>query len=182
MTINSEYFYGNHVSSYGLENKRVDYGTLAKAFDAVLNNNIIPKTGWEYWECISGYPDYSEEKEEKRDKITELENKIYTLREDLKNTPDTDEDEITIATLQDRIEELEQQIDILEDGIQELEDAETETPEIYQFYIVSESGAKLLQKCNEIVYYNDNLDMYVWGVTHYGTGWAYVLTDIVIDI
>lgn len=31
---------------------------------------------------------------------------------------------------------------------------------------------------NEIVYYNETLDLYVWGVTHWGTSWDYVLTDI----
>ena len=33
---------------------------------------------------------------------------------------------------------------------------------------------------DEIVYYNEELDMYVWGITHYGTSWDYVLTDIAI--
>ena len=36
----SEYFYGNKISDYGLKNGYVDYRTLAKAFDAVLNNEI----------------------------------------------------------------------------------------------------------------------------------------------
>lgn len=54
--------------------------------------------------------------------------------------------------------------------------------EIYQYYIISSSGAKLLQFwTDEIVYYNEELDMYVWGVTHWGTAWDYVLTDIKIE-
>lgn len=44
------------------------------------------------------------------------------------------------------------------------------------------TGARLLQQeTNEIVYYNETLDMYLWGVTHYGTSWDYVLTSIKID-
>lgn len=58
MTINSKFFYGNEVSRYGQENGFVDYRTLAKAFDAVLNNEIISRTecviGW--WEQESGRP------------------------------------------------------------------------------------------------------------------------------
>ena len=51
--------------------------------------------------------------------------------------------------------------------------------EVYQYYIISDSGAKFLQDfTDEIVYYHNDLDMYVWGITHFGTSWDYVLTDI----
>lgn len=51
--------------------------------------------------------------------------------------------------------------------------------EVYQYYIITQYGAEFLQEhTDEIVYYNDQLDMYVWGVTHFGTSWDYVLTDI----
>lgn len=54
-----------------------------------------------------------------------------------------------------------------------------EEPEIFQWYIVSDSGAQIIQDyTNEILYYHDKLDIYLWGVTHWGTGWDYVLTDI----
>lgn len=60
---------------------------------------------------------------------------------------------------------------------------EDENPiEIYQYYIISDSGARILENfTNEIVYYLPLLDCYVWGVTHYGTSWDYVLTDIKIN-
>lgn len=62
-------------------------------------------------------------------------------------------------------------------------DEETETYyDIFQYYIISESGFEALQQfTDEIVYYNEELDMYVWGVTHCGTSWSYVLTDIAIE-
>lgn len=114
----TNYFYGNKISDYGIQNGYVDYATLAKAFDAVLNNDIIPKTmNIGYWELVSGF-DYDEETEEYAD--------------------------------------------------------------IYQYYIVSDNGAKILKEAGEIVYYNEELDMYVWGVTHFGTSWDYVLTNIKI--
>lgn len=114
-THHSDYFYGNKVSPYGLRNGYVDYSTLAKSFDCVLNNEIYSKA-WSLgdWEQISGFSD--------------------------------DED----------------------------------YPEIYQYYIVDSNGARILEEAEEIVFYHEDLDIYLWGVTHYGTAWDYVLTNIKI--
>lgn len=50
---------------------------------------------------------------------------------------------------------------------------------MFQYYIITESGYRFLNDyTDEIVYYHDELDMYVWGITHFGTGWDYVLTDL----
>lgn len=115
----SKYFYGHEISPYGLQNKMVDYRTLASAFDAVLNNDIMSKTyDIGCWELVNGR-EYDDE-----------DNQI----------------------------------------------------EVFQWYIVSDSGARILEECtNEILYYNEELDMYLWGVTHFGTSWDYVLTDIEIN-
>ena len=181
MKIYGEYFYGNKISQYGLDNGYVDYRTLAKSFDAVLNNNIIQETGWEFWEIVSGFIDNSEEINTVNDSIYELEDTLETLRNELESTPDTDENENARNILQDRIEETEHKIDILYDEVWQLEHDQDETPEIFQYYIVSDNGAELLKECNEILYYNETLDMYVWGITHFGTAWDYVLTDIKIE-
>lgn len=51
--------------------------------------------------------------------------------------------------------------------------------DVYQYYIITEYGAEFLQKyTDELVYYHSEIDMYVWGITHFGTGWDYVLTDL----
>lgn len=51
--------------------------------------------------------------------------------------------------------------------------------EIYQYYIITNSGYNFLKEyTDELVYYHDGLSMYMWGVTHYGTSWDYVLTNI----
>ncbi len=117
----SRYFYGNRISDYGLELGYVDYRTLAKAFDAVLSNDIISKTQEiGYWEIVNGC-DYDEETDEYAD--------------------------------------------------------------IYQYYIISDQGAEILKECtDEIVWYNEDLELYVWGVTHWGTAWDYVLTDIPVEL
>lgn len=117
-----EYFYGNKISDYGIEHGRVDYETLAKAFDAVLNNDIMAKTDGVigYWE--------------------------------LENGTDYDEEEDSYA-------------------------------EVFQWFIISGYGARILEECtDELVWYNEELDMYLWGVTHWGTGWDYVLTDIKCNV
>lgn len=114
--IHGNYFYGNEISDYGKENHRVDYSTLAKSFNAVLNNNICKHN---YFELVNGN-DYDEENERYED--------------------------------------------------------------IFQYYIIDDNGAEILKNwTDEIVYYNTELDMYLWGVTHYGTSWRYVLTDIEVE-
>lgn len=111
-----KYFCGNEISRYGQEQGYVDYATLSRAFDAVLNNTIWEK-GWQLgeWEMVNGWPEE-------------------------------------------------------DDGYDQ---------EVYQWYIVSDGGAELLQDwTDEILYYHEELDIYLWGVTHWGTSWDYVLTDI----
>lgn len=159
MFVHGKYFYGNEISEYGQEHGYVDYATLAKAFDGVLNNDIMQKT-WDvvgYWEQESGFVDHTEE-------IEELQEQIEELMLDNENDKHTDE----IEELQDRINELEEEQDY--------------TDEIYQYYIVDDRGAEILKEINEIVFYNEELDMYVWGVTHLGTSWSYVLTDIKCNV
>lgn len=112
--LSGNYFCGNEISAYGQEHNRLDYATFAKAFDAVLNNNIFGM--FEGWELVNG-SDYDEENDE------------YV--------------------------------------------------EIFQWFIVSDNGAQMIQDyTNEILYYHEELDIYLWGVTHYGTSWDYVLMNI----
>lgn len=161
MFVHGKYFYGNEISDYGQKNGYVDYATLAKAFDAVLNNDIINQTSGiiGYWEQESGMIDNGEEIEELQEQIDEL-------------MLDNDNDEHT-----EKIEELQEQLNELEE-----EQANSYDTEIFQYYIVSDNGAEILKEINEIVFYNEELDMYVWGVTHFGTSWSYVLTDIPCNV
>jgi len=117
----SSTFYGNEASDYAKENGYLDYATFAKAFDAVMNNDIISKTyDIGYWEQENGFLDNSEEEESQL--------------------------------------------------------------EIFQYFIVSNNGAEIIkQYTNDPLFYNEELDMYVWGVTHCGKSWNYVLTDIMLN-
>ena len=58
-------------------------------------------------------------------------------------------------------------------------DEDGEYRDIYQYYIISDDGYEFLSDyTDEMVFYNENLDMYVWAITHFGTSWDYVLTDV----
>lgn len=162
MTHTSKYFYGNKISDYGLQNGFVDYACLAKSFDAVLANGLMEKThDIGYWEQVNGGVDYEE--------IEELENRIEELEEELQEEEN-----------ENRIEELEKQIEKLQEEKEELENYD---PEIFQYFIVSDGGARILEEeTNEILFYNEELDLYIWGITHWGTSWDYVLTDIRVEL
>lgn len=59
------------------------------------------------------------------------------------------------------------------------EKCEFESKEIYQYYIINKSGADYLKRVsNEIILYSELLDVYVWGITHFGTPWSGVFTNI----
>lgn len=62
---------------------------------------------------------------------------------------------------------------------EEGKEVNSEPKEIYQYFIITDFGANFLQSyTNEIVFYDNELDIYVWGITHCGTSWDYVFTDI----
>ena len=171
-THGSEYFCGNKISNYGREHGYLDYSTLAKAFDAVLVNDITKlfynTLGNEYIEPeqINGYIDNSEQIDELNEKAEELFDKQAELDE---NTPEWDE-------IENKITEIKEQID-------ELENEQDKQQEIYQYFIVSYAGADIIEEyTNDPLFYIEKLDMYIWGVTHWGTNWEYVLTDVKIKM
>lgn len=140
----SKYFYGHKISDYGLEYGYVDYHTLAQAFDAVLNNEVLSKTASVgYWEPVGGSEYYYEDNDG---------NIIY----------------------QEEYGEL---------SGEEQEKYSECYNEVFQWFIIDDNGARILQELtDEVLYYNEELDMYLWGVTHYGTSWDYVLTNIKVRL
>lgn len=50
--------------------------------------------------------------------------------------------------------------------------------DIFQWYLISPSDAEYLKNTDELVFYSDVLDEYVWGVTHFGTPWNSVTLEI----
>lgn len=188
MIIHGDWFYGNEVSEYGKEHGFVDYGTLARSFNHVLNNEIIRIGNFEQ---ISGFIDNSEQIEELEEQIEKIEEQIEELEEkqeefmedieESETEKELEELEIELEKLQKRSEKMEDKIVELENKISDLRQEEDYLKEIFQYYIVDDNGESILEEANEIVFYNEEFDIYIWGVTHWGTSWDYVLTDIRIE-
>lgn len=53
---------------------------------------------------------------------------------------------------------------------------------ICDYMEITEEAARIMKESgsDEIVYYSKELDMYIWGITHYGTSWKLMLTSIPI--
>lgn len=171
----SRYFYGNKISDYGIQHGYLDYHTLAKAFDAVLCNGIdalfFAEINGEYQEAeqVNGYIDNSDEIDELREEQEELEAEL--LQDALGTLEGVDADAIPA-----RLDEIQEKID-------DLEVEQDEQQEVFQWFIVSSNGADLLQEyTDDPVYYLPVMDIYVWGVTHFGTSWDYVLTDVKLEL
>jgi DNA repair exonuclease SbcCD ATPase subunit len=195
-------FWGRELNEYEIANKCLSYATMAASFNAVLCNNITEIDpdifcnieGGEVYN-IDGESYTEKEKEELIEKLEkqrdEIEEIIDNLNEDLDALTEELEDENThavhdaiekgIEEKEKAIESREEQRDELEEKIEEAEDAESEIPEIFQWFIVEDSAKYILEKANEPLFYSEKLDCYVWGVTHYGTPWSAVLTSLELD-
>ena len=145
--------------------------------------------------------EFGEKKNELQEYIDNIEedneNKIEELIEKIKKCTDYEDGILDdeLYALQDRQTKLQKELNSLLKNnsieglkkqlkeLEELEDLASSEDEVYQWYIISDNGASILKDwTNEIVYYNDELDLCLWGVTHYGTSWDYVLTDIKCNV
>lgn len=175
-TWKSKYFYGNEISQEEIEHGYINYRTLAKCGDAILCNDITKlfysSINGEYIEPeqVNGYIDNSEEIEYLEEKREEIEDKqIEMIHNDLEES--------------EEYKQLQEEFEKLDEQIQELKDEQDEQPEIYQYYIINDNFASILKEfTNEIIYYIPLLDIYVWGICHYGTAWNGVYTDIKIEL
>lgn len=162
-------FCGNEASDYAKKCGRLDYATFAKAFDAVLNNSIMENTcEVGFWNQENGIIDNSEEVDALEQEIIDIENQL---------------DFLTVEEIEE-VEMLQEKIDSIQEQIEELEEEQERSynQDIFQYFIVSDSGAKMIEQyTDDPLFYNEKLDMYVWGITHYGTSWKYVLTDIKLN-
>lgn len=53
---------------------------------------------------------------------------------------------------------------------------------VLQDFIISRYGFEVLKEyTDELVFYNDELNVYIWAVSHWGTGWAYELTNVRLE-
>lgn len=190
----SEYFYGNKISDYGLENGYIDYSTLSKAFDCVMANSLreeLEGKGF-YFDLVSGLVDNSEEIDELERQIEELANEIVDLEYQIEELEDEHEKanyenkariSEELEGLYDKKVNLENEQEELENEKSELEDEEGyPTCDIFQEFIVGDRGAEILEEFGELVFKCEELDLNIWGVTHWGTSWDYVLTNVKLEL
>lgn len=71
-------------------------------------------------------------------------------------------------------EEEEEEVEFYDTYLDILEDT-------YQWYMVNHRDAMVLTDFQQVVIYNEDLNVYLWCVGHFGTSWDYVLTNIKIE-
>ena len=188
----SKYFYGKKLTDEEIERGYISYATLASCFDAVLCNNIANNI-FEEGEQTNGFIDNSDEISDAEEEIESIEEKFDQIAEEIENLEQSLENVKSaedIAEIENRIAELQQEnienqkrIEGLKDHIDEMQNEQDNPQEVYQWFIISDNGAEILKDLtDELVYYLPSLDVYVWGVCHWGTSWDYVSTDIRIKL
>ena len=161
-------YYDVTASNTGIENNRVDEETLFQVIKGISADDIFKKTqeyGIGYWELVNGslYVHYDCEGNDYTDE--EAQERIQELEELIDNA-----DEEAQA---DEIAAWEADIQNLEDGVEY---------DIHQIYLVSEKAARILiEESDEIVFYNQELNAYVWCITFCGADWSEVLTSIPLN-
>ena len=69
------------------------------------------------------------------------------------------------------------------DDDQDAERASVTDIQVYQTYIITKHGAEyLFNHTSEMISYSEILDLWFWHVSHWGTAWSGVHTEIVDDI
>lgn len=170
--IEGNYFYGNKISDYGLKNKRVDYAALANSINCVRCGRLmeIYPDYDDYWELENGYREYYEDCDLNEYTYSEMEVRVRELENELEELEAEYEED-------DENEEYLTRRSVIEENIDSLK--EIHYKEYWDYFIIDANGADTLKYwTNEYVIYNEELDLYVWGVDHFGTSWEYVCTEI----
>ena len=161
-------YYDVTASNTGIENNRVDEETLFQVIKGISADDIFKKTqeyGIGNWELVNGslYVHYDCEGNDYTDE--EAQERIQELEELIDNA-----DEEAQA---DEIAAWKADIQNLEDGV---------AYDIHQIYLVSEKAARILiEESDEIVFYNQELNAYVWCITFCEADWSEVLTSIPLN-
>lgn len=81
--------------------------------------------------------------------------------------------------MRERLDEIDEENEVDEDG----EHATVTDFEVYQTYIITERGAEyLFNHTSEMISYGEKLGLWFWHVSHWGTSWSGVHTEIVDNI
>lgn len=140
------------------------YSDLFVNSDNMILCNNIPDKFPEIWENMDSL-EYFEDLEGNIYNYYEAQEKIEELQEQIEELEELEEN-------QEKIEELQEIIDSLEDA---------HYHDIFQWFFIDDNLADYLKRfTDEIVGYIEELDVYCLGVTHWGTAWDYVGSELTI--
>lgn len=143
------------------------YSDLFVNNDNLILCNNIPNKFPEIWENM-GDLEYFEDLEGNIYNYSDAQEKIEELEELIEELEELEE----LEENQEKIEELQEEIEALE---------ETRYNEIFQWFLIDDNLADYLKRfTDEIIGFIDDLDIYCLGVTHWGTAWDYVGSELII--
>ena len=154
-------WHGMELSRFSINEGWVDYYTAAEVTGAEPYDIYASEEG--DWELVNGDDMYfidsdgnTYDSEMAWERIQELESMIADRKEG-----------------QD-VSKWEKDMDLLENR--------GEVRGVCDYFRITEEGARILMdESNELVYYNEKLETYVWGITHCGISWRHVLTSIPVS-
>ena len=141
--------------------------------DMILNNELI-KTGAFELQDLERHI-----KEEQEDLLQEIKEDIqdgtnYTSY----YIDDDDRQELEELLKADELDDLEDLPEYINQALYDKAYENIAYQEIYQYFIISENDLYLFEKyTNYPVYYNEELDIYLIGITHYGMSWSFIFTE-----
>lgn len=56
--------------------------------------------------------------------------------------------------------------------------SDADYPDIYQTYVVDNYGAEVLKDYGQTVWFNEDMQLWFWGVHHCGTAWSHVMSSV----
>lgn len=131
--------------------------------DMILNNNIISNNEFEIY-------NYNEMLEiEKEEFINENKSEILEIY----YTDYRETDGGSLEDIKNLIEEAKEEF--ISDHLEEIEE-NLYLNDIYQYFIINDPDT-WNKYTHYPIYYSYDLDMYLLGITHYGTSWSFFFTD-----
>lgn len=119
--------------------------------------------------------------------ITDDENVCEEYAEAFNERRSNKYEDYTVKELQDELKEY-TSLDDLQDKndrnelISELLAETSYREDVYQYFIVDDFAKEVIEAfTDDIVFYNETLDCYVWCITHFGTSWRGVPVDYTLD-
>lgn len=90
-------------------------------------------------------------------------------------------DEVPDGAWFERYEEFLEDEGLTEDDYDSYEYFYDTLESVFQWYMVSDRDARFLLDAGELVIYSEDLNINLWCITHFGTGWSYVYSNAKIE-